>query len=424
MASRQLKAASHSGGGGGGGGGGTHSGSGQGGGATHGGRYGEAHIEGVKLVRLSAIYVSVSAVLMIAVSVAMFRLRRRSDNKKQVGVAASASWPLVVRGTWSLTIMLLAVLPATVFVMSAFFGCLLAAMEQWDAYLGIEYVLTNVLGLEAPLTSVLPQTVGGKVVDVFMSIWAMLVGTTIMGISAGLCLLRKVADLVPSSMAGFLRHLFIYVPFCLLMLAVITGGILALVEGWTFGQGFLYMSGAIAGLANPIVDVAPSTAPGAFTESFCTCIELCLGGAVIGVVGGHPVSTRFITLFEGEARTIMAGIALDNSEENNPKTLEGRPPAQVECSPTGSDMPVSADIGYFESDWWVHIGSKRIPAVNLQGDVTEKEIDCDVGENPLICDIGEEPVVRDIDEKPFICDMPFPIDLDVLEDGAIGHTNV
>jgi len=165
-------------------------------------------------------------------------------------------------------------------------------------------VLSNILGLQVPLTPVLPETPAGIIIDILMSLWTMLLATTAMGIAAGMCLIQNMSAAVPDSIFGFFRYLLLYIPSGLLLLACFTGGLMALVEDWTFMQGLIFMAGAIADLANPIVNVAPDTAEGAFVESLCMCIELVLGGAVIGVIGGHPIVGRFIDLFEGETVTV------------------------------------------------------------------------------------------------------------------------
>eukprot|EP00419_Tripos_fusus_P063632 CAMPEP_0172912778 /NCGR_PEP_ID=MMETSP1075-20121228/189100_1 /TAXON_ID=2916 /ORGANISM="Ceratium fusus, Strain PA161109" /LENGTH=219 /DNA_ID=CAMNT_0013771349 /DNA_START=209 /DNA_END=865 /DNA_ORIENTATION=+ len=196
------------------------------------------------------------------------------------------------------------------------FGSVLAAVERWDAYLGIEYVLSNILGMQSPLTAIIPETATGKILNVLMSVWALLCATTALGIAAGMCLVQYVSAMVPDSIFGFLRYLLLYIPVVLMLIACVTGGFLAIFEEWTFEQGFLYMVSSVAGLANPIVNLEVTTAEGAFVECLCICIELGLGGAIIGVVCSHPIVGRFILYFEGEAVAIEDESKFDESEKN------------------------------------------------------------------------------------------------------------
>jgi len=286
--------------------------------ACRGRQLSKASEEGERFVKLLAVYALGSFALLTAGMVATCYMRlKRTDHREVWGFFASASWPLHLRGVWTLLIMMVGVLPSMVIAVAVIFGSLMAAVEDWDVYVGIEYVLSNVLGLQDPLTQVTPQKPAGMVIDIVMSIWAMLLTTTITGISAGMCLMQDLADKVPNSAFGFLRYLLLYIPIGLLILACATGGLMAFVEGWSFGQGFVFMGGAIAGLSNSIANVQPQTAEGAFVESLCICFELILGGAIIGLVGSHPVVMKFIGLFEGETEVVDPDVDFADDSVND-----------------------------------------------------------------------------------------------------------
>ena len=53
--------------------------------------------------------------------------------------------------------------------MCCIFGSILAVLEDWSFSDGILYVFSNSLGLGTPLTEVVPETVGGAVVDIIVS---------------------------------------------------------------------------------------------------------------------------------------------------------------------------------------------------------------------------------------------------------------
>lgn len=65
-------------------------------------------------------------------------------------------------------LVLLIIVPACYLAISAVFGCLLAAVESWRAIDGLLYVGGNLVLI--PLTDLVPKTVGGKAVDVIVSI--------------------------------------------------------------------------------------------------------------------------------------------------------------------------------------------------------------------------------------------------------------
>ena len=65
------------------------------------------------------------------------------------------------------------VVPLFVAIIAAVFGLILAAAEGWTMVDGLLYVFSNLLGLGTPLTDVTPQTVGGDVIDIIVSSFAL-----------------------------------------------------------------------------------------------------------------------------------------------------------------------------------------------------------------------------------------------------------
>jgi hypothetical protein len=65
------------------------------------------------------------------------------------------------------------VVPLFVAITAAVFGSILAAAEGWSFVDGLYYVFSNLLGLGTPLTDVTPQTVGGDVIDIIVSSFAL-----------------------------------------------------------------------------------------------------------------------------------------------------------------------------------------------------------------------------------------------------------
>jgi len=67
------------------------------------------------------------------------------------------------------TIALGLIIPILYTTICVIFGSILAAIEGWTISDGILYVITNILGLADPLTDIMPDTNGGKVVDIIIS---------------------------------------------------------------------------------------------------------------------------------------------------------------------------------------------------------------------------------------------------------------
>jgi hypothetical protein len=65
------------------------------------------------------------------------------------------------------------VIPFWVAFLAVVFGSILAAIEGWVFHDGVLYVFSNLLGLGTPLTDVLPDTVGGDIVDIIISSMAL-----------------------------------------------------------------------------------------------------------------------------------------------------------------------------------------------------------------------------------------------------------
>jgi len=236
--------------------------------------------------------------------------------------------------------------------LSMVFGCLLAAAEGWSMYIGVAYVLSNVLGLQEPLTNDSPEGNLGMVLDIIVSLLAMLSTATVMGIASSMCLIQSASDLLPYSLCGFVRILIFYLPIAILIISCLMGAAFSAIEDWTFWDGFYFVTGGIAELANPIVNVGPSTAEGCFFEIFCVCTELCLCGAAIGTLSAHPQIKRFMRWFEGDATSELeqlkeraAEIELQLSKCKDSKWGRSvKAPAETPTQPGSTDEHDGHDI--------------------------------------------------------------------------------
>lgn len=229
------------------------------------------------------------------------------DRKPRIHVVLiSPLWPEWLKNVMSMAVLLVCVVPLSVLAVSLFFGGFTAISEGWVYGVGFEYVLSNVAGLSVALTSVVPTSMLGEVVDVFLSLWAMLLACTFMGIAGGMTLVVRMIEKMPPTVLGFFRYIFIYIPVALLVLSLATGVVIGAIEGWSFVDGFFFMVGSMCGLANPLTSVAPVSPSGMFVEVLCMVGELTLGGAVVSIVGAHPLCEACIRSLEGSSFNMKA----------------------------------------------------------------------------------------------------------------------
>jgi len=259
--------------------------------------------QGEKFVHMLFIYFCICTFLlgMFAAMNMVVKIRKRQAREAGKEISSHIHKMTIVRRPAAMAYLLFVCVPTVILFVCFTLGALLAVIEDWGVLVGAEYVLTNVLGLSTPLTKVSPDSSIGKIADVVISLWAMLLATTAMGLAAGMSMVGSIIDRMPTSASGFFLYVGLYIPVSLVLIAILTGLIMASIEDWNFSDGFFFMAGSICGLANPLTEVRPDSATGAFFEVLCISVELCLGGAIIGVVGAHPLSAQIINWLEGGA---------------------------------------------------------------------------------------------------------------------------
>lgn len=227
------------------------------------------------------------------------------------GLLAHGGYPFIVRGVLGTTFFMLGVLPLILIICATLLGLILAAVEEWEAGIGVEYLLSNILGMTAPLTNVVPEGSFGVHFAIIMNMYAVVMITTAMGLVANMSLMQAITEKVPQGTCGFVSFLLVVVPLVMLLTTWLIGCTIALVEGWPAMEGYYFMAASMASLANPVTSVEPETAFGAFFECLCLSIELCLGGCVLGLVASHPVTTRLCDWLEGTSRASHTDSQLD-----------------------------------------------------------------------------------------------------------------
>ncbi|CAE7749684.1 unnamed protein product, partial [Symbiodinium pilosum] len=124
------------------------------------------------------------------------------------GLLAHGGYPFIVRGLIGTVFFMLGVLPLVLIICSTVLGLILAAVEGWEAGIGVEYVLSNVLGMTAPLTSVVPEGSFGIHFAIILNMYAVVMVTTAMGLVANMSLMQAITERVPQGTCGFICFLF------------------------------------------------------------------------------------------------------------------------------------------------------------------------------------------------------------------------
>jgi hypothetical protein len=190
-------------------------------------------------------------------------------------------------------------MPILVFVSAFVLSGILGGIEGWDIRTSFQYVLSNMIGI-GPMVVETPTTTVGVIADVAISMWALLLTTTILGLAASLGASNQLIQAEPLTPWGLFRIFFFYIPVMILLLSLLTGGVMAALQDWSFVDGFLFMVGAICGIEDPLTASRPDSDIGNFFAALCYLIELCVGGVIIGIVGAHPIVAGYVNLVEGD----------------------------------------------------------------------------------------------------------------------------
>jgi len=98
---------------------------------------------------------------------------------------------------------LFVVVPLFVTGVAAFFGLIMMWAEDWTYINSFYYVIGNLLGLANPLTGVNPTSNQGKFFDIVISLWALCVAGTIIGIVGSMNLINILVTAVETKKFTF-----------------------------------------------------------------------------------------------------------------------------------------------------------------------------------------------------------------------------
>lgn len=155
------------------------------------------------------------------------------------------------------TILTLVVIPSITTILALFFGGIIASYEEWTFATGFEYSLSIILRMAAPLTSAKCKTSNGEVTTVFLSVLGFMVFGYLMNavnsFQIGDSLARRFSctRFFCKCVKGHDKRLFVECLTFLLLIfpvmvtfgALVTGDILASLNGWTLWEGLLWVYG-------------------------------------------------------------------------------------------------------------------------------------------------------------------------------------
>eukprot|EP00928_Gymnodinium_smaydae_P078058 TRINITY_DN6166_c0_g2_i2.p1 TRINITY_DN6166_c0_g2~~TRINITY_DN6166_c0_g2_i2.p1 ORF type:complete len:579 (-),score=141.42 TRINITY_DN6166_c0_g2_i2:49-1689(-) len=258
---------------------------------------------------LSLCYLLVSVGLLALLAVGLQYWRRDRKRTPGDGLLVLSGWHPALREVISFGLLVFLLLPSFLFAGGFLLGWILALAEGWSFTEGFEYVICNMCAI-GPMVNLTPDTNLGLICDIAVSVLALLVTSTTLGLAASFGMATEAIHSTPQGFLGFLRTLFIYVPIVLLTLSSGTGALLAGIDGWAASDGILFMIGALCGIQDPLTAASPASDPAFFFTAICTVVELCVGGVVIGIVGAHPAIAKFVVLVEGKrSRAAVASSA-------------------------------------------------------------------------------------------------------------------
>jgi len=192
--------------------------------------------------------------------------------------------------------------PLCIIFLCFFFGVMMALCEGWPIWTGFIYVAGTVCGLGNPLTDVVPEDHLGRFIDLVTAFWAIAVTGTIIGIAAGLKIVNDFAQLLNRSKyhaATFVFYSFVTIPVACFLLCLVFGGVLALVEDWSFTTGFLYVASDLAALGNPLTSASPTSGFGTLLDIVVATWCLTFGSTVMGLVGSLVFTEKLLERVEG-----------------------------------------------------------------------------------------------------------------------------
>eukprot|EP00927_Polykrikos_kofoidii_P002022 TRINITY_DN10775_c0_g1_i1.p1 TRINITY_DN10775_c0_g1~~TRINITY_DN10775_c0_g1_i1.p1 ORF type:complete len:342 (+),score=32.25 TRINITY_DN10775_c0_g1_i1:85-1110(+) len=209
-----------------------------------------------------------------------------------------ATWPRMVRMLVSFVIMIVILCPCALFVICHFSATLLCIVEVWPWMDAFEYVMCNMVAI-GPMNNLMPGSTLGNFVDILVSALTLILSSTVIGFVSSTGFVTMLVDHLCAPRWSNLVGLILFILVSVLLLTTICSLILAAFDGVNVWDAFLYLAGIVCGFGNPITLFSPTTDEGFFFAALCSFMELAFGGAIIGILAGHPKIIGLLTSLEG-----------------------------------------------------------------------------------------------------------------------------
>eukprot|EP00927_Polykrikos_kofoidii_P002023 TRINITY_DN10775_c0_g1_i2.p1 TRINITY_DN10775_c0_g1~~TRINITY_DN10775_c0_g1_i2.p1 ORF type:complete len:338 (+),score=22.35 TRINITY_DN10775_c0_g1_i2:85-1098(+) len=210
-----------------------------------------------------------------------------------------ATWPRMVRMLVSFVIMIVILCPCALFVICHFSATLLCIVEVWPWMDAFEYVMCNMVAI-GPMNNLMPGSTLGNAADIIVSALTLILSSTIIGFVSSTGFVTMLVEMVCAPRWSNLVGLILFILVSVLLLTTICSLILSALDGVNVWDSFLYLAGIACGIGNPLTAFSPTTDEGFFFAALCSFMELAFGGAIIGILAGHPKIIGFLASIEGQ----------------------------------------------------------------------------------------------------------------------------
>ena len=244
---------------------------------------------------------------------------------------AGATSTSLAREARSFSLFVTFLIPVVVSSVAVVFGGLLAAGEGWSFSDGFLYVIRDVLRMDATLTDAAVTGDGGIVWDCFISFWSL--GFTVVMFSFCFQMALSKRDLFTMLMGKIVRvdmaetydengrfiisrkrllaeskvclvFVLAFIPLLIGLLSVALGGLLAVIEGWSFKDGVLFLIGNMCHVA-ALTETKPDNGFGTMAAIVIDCWATAVLGSFVGMFITSGVTRSWV---EFERRCLEIGI--------------------------------------------------------------------------------------------------------------------
>jgi hypothetical protein len=252
---------------------------------------------------------------------------QESDQSRDATKNKTLAWKRL-----GLLLLFVLLFPAMPLALAIMFGGLLALVEKASFLEGFLYVASNLLGMTTPLTNFNPTNVGGVIIDVYISVVALLLFGIVLNVvnvfQIPLAINRMIESFVKGSVIVPLIAVGFVIPLEIAIVAVAFGALLALLEGWGLHDGIYYVFGNLLGLGTPLTLVTPQTKAGDMLDIFVS--SLAMGCVAIFVDYATTLNpARYVRKRLKEALEKHGVVNLNDTSIPNRHPLDDQPPDYV-----------------------------------------------------------------------------------------------